>query len=76
MDSMLEYARAGYNGRQTDAIWSSSLWSAEQAGIQARIAGILPIEVKMSKGYNVRVNRDYIFKFNTKTLDFEGITRQ
>jgi hypothetical protein len=76
MSNLLDYALAGYEGRQTDAMYSSSCWSAEQAGKQCRKIGLFPLEVTMSKGYSVRVNRDYIVKFNTKTLEFESITRR
>jgi hypothetical protein len=71
-----DYALAGYEGRQTDAMYSSSCWLAEQAGKQCRKVNLLPTEVAMSKGYSVRVNRTYIVKFNTQTLDFESITRK
>lgn len=73
---LIDYAQAGYAGTQTDSIWSSSNWLAEQAGKECRKVGLVPTEVKMSKGYSVRVNRDYIVKFNTKTLAFEGISRK
>lgn len=74
--NLLDSALAGYNNRQTDALFSSACWLAEQAGKEARKANIIPQEIRMSRGYSVRVNRDYIFKFNTNTLAFEGITRK
>jgi len=69
-----EYTLAGYENRQTDAMWSSDCWLAEQAGKECRKAGIFPLETAKSKGYSVKVNRKYIIKFNTKTLEFESIT--
>ena len=71
-----DYALAGYEGRQTDAMWSSAAWLAEQAGKECRKVGLLPQEAKLSKGYSVRINRDYVVMFNTKTLEFESITRK
>jgi len=71
---LLDYALAGYDGRQTDAMYSSPCWLAEQAGKVCRKVNLLPQEVKMSKGYSVRINRDYVVKFNTKTLAFESIS--
>lgn len=71
-----DYAQAGYEGRQTDAMWSSAAWLAEQAGKECRKIGLLPIEAKMSKGYSVRINRNYVVKFSTATLEFEGISHK
>lgn len=75
--NLLDYALAGYEGRQTEFTYTSSpAWFAEQAGKEARKAGIRVYEVKMSRGYSVRINRDYIFKFDTQTLAFEGISHK
>ena len=76
MTNLNDYALAGYEGRQTGAMWSSACWLAEQAGKECRKVGLLPIEAKMSKGYSIRINRVYIVKFNTQTLAFESITRK
>ena len=73
---MNNYALAGYEGRQTDALYSSPNWLAEQAGIECRKIGLLPQECKMSRGYSVIINRDYVVKFDTKTLAFISITRK
>ena len=75
MTNLNDYTLAGYEGRQTDAMYSSNCYMAEQAGKACRKIGLLPIETKMSKGYNVRINRVYIVKFYTKTLEFETITK-
>jgi len=75
MINLTDYAQAGYDGRQTDAIYSSACWLAEQAGKQCRKLNLLPLEVKMSKGYSVRISRDYICKFDTQTLEFVSFTR-
>ena len=71
-----DYAMAGYEGRQTDALWSSACWLAEQAGKVCRKYGITPLETKSSRGYSVLINRQYICKFNTNTLKFESFTRK
>jgi len=76
MNNLNDYALAGYDGRQTDAMYSSACWLAEQAGMQCRKVGILPQETAMSKGYSIRINRSYIVKFDTKTLEFVSITRK
>jgi hypothetical protein len=73
--TMTDYAQAGFDGRQTGAMWSSPNWLAEQAGIQCKKVGLYPLEAKIRRGYSVRINRDYIVKFDTKTLEFVGITR-
>jgi hypothetical protein len=72
---MLEYALAGYNGRQTDAFYSSPVWYAEQAGKFCKTKGITPEEVKMGRGYSVVINRDFVIKFDSKT-DAPTITRK
>jgi hypothetical protein len=74
MTNLNDYALAGYEGRQTDAMYSSNCYMAEQAGKQCRKAGIFPLETAMSKGYSVKINRKHIVKFNTKSLNFESIT--
>ena len=75
MINLTDYAQAGYDGRQTDAMYSSNCWMIEQAGKQCRKMGMYPKEAKMSRGYNVRINRDYIFHFDTNTLEFVSVTR-
>ncbi len=76
MINLNDYALAGYEGRQTDAMWSSAAWLAEQAGKECRKVGLHPLEAKLSRGYSVLINRSYLVKFNTKTLKFESITRK
>lgn len=76
MTNLNEYALAGYYGRQTDAMWSSAAWLAEQAGKECRKVNLLPQEAKLSRGYSILINRSYLVKFNTKTLEFESITRK
>jgi len=76
MANLNDYTLAGYDGRQTDAMWSSDCWVAEQAGKVCKQHNITPIETKKSKGYSVVINRSYIVKLNTKTLEFESITRK
>lgn len=70
------YTLAGYENRQTGSIWSSDCWLCEQAGKIARKYDIHPIETKKSRGYSVIINRVWLIKFNTKTLEFESITRK
>jgi len=74
MNAMIDYAQAGFDGRQTGALYSSSMWYAEQAGKFCRTLGIYPLECKMSKGYSVLINRDYLIKFDKN--DNPTITRK
>lgn len=64
MQTMTDYAQAGYEGIQTDAIYSSALWYAEQAGQFCKSIGLYPQEAKMSRGYSVLINRKYIVTFD------------
>ena len=68
-----DYALAGYEGRQTDSLWSSGNWLAEQAGKVCRLHNLHPLETKMSRGYSVLINRKYVVKFDAKTLEFVSI---
>lgn len=76
MTNLNDYTQAGYDNRQTDAIWSSDCWVAEQAGKICKQHNITPLETKKTRGYSVIVNRVWVIKFNTNTLEFESITRK
>lgn len=66
----LDYALAGYNGRESERppYASSIVGMAFQCGVVCRELGILPQEIRPSRGYTWIVNRVYKFNFRDNDL--------
>ena len=66
LENLTAYAMAGHDGRQSECppYASSPNGLAFAAGVWCATHGITPMEVTMSRGYSVRVNRDLVLNFS------------